>query len=325
MIVRELFRFPVKSLGGERLEVAEVEPRGLVGDRLWAVFDERARGITGAKKLPALLELSARFARPPLRGEAPRRVPPVLVGFPDGAELASDDPRLSRRLSDFVGRAVSLAPLRPASALGHYRGLQADKAALRQAFGLEPGEPLPDLSMLPVGFLALLGVFATPPGSYFDVYPLHVLTTSSLEALEERARDLALGPVDVRRFRPNVLVDTTGASGFVEAAWPGATLAFGRGAAASARVACVTPRCAMPARRQAELAPDPRVSKALAREAERCLGVYASLPRAGRIAVGDEVTVRAPRETALGRALSRAQTNAKRRALRLLERLLPGP
>jgi uncharacterized protein YcbX len=332
MFIRELWRYPVKSLGGERLEAVDVERRGLVGDRLWAVLDRRTGELTGAKKLPALLELEARFGRPPLRGEAPRRVPPVVITFPDGEALASDDARLERRLGDFVGRAVALVPLRPARELGHYRSLQADKASLRQTFGLEPGEPLPDLSMLPAGLLAMLGLFATPPGTYFDVSPLHVLTTASLAALERAAPGLSL---EARRFRPNVLVDMGAEVGLVEVGWPGATLSFGtqgshgsRGSggardALRARVVCVTPRCAMPARRHLELPAEPRVSKVVASEAERCLGVYASPLAEGRLGVGD--ALRVIPEPALARALRPAQRLAKRRALRLLERLLPGP
>lgn len=314
--VQQLWRHPVKSLAGEALEHAHVERRGIVGDRLWAVRDDENDTITSAKRLPALLRLRARFVVEPRAGEAPHHVPAVVIGFPDGSELESGDRRVHTRLSELVGRRVSLVPLRPKSDRRHYRALQADKAALRQTFGLEPGEPIPDLSMLPVGVLALLSVFATPPGSYFDVFPLHLLTTASLRALGSLAPGVDF---DVRRFRPNVLLECEG-DGFVEATWAGSALTLG---SARARIECATVRCSMPARAQLDLPADPDVMKVVAREAERCLGIYASVPRPGRVSVGERVDLEPARDNALARRLDRLGTAAKRGALRLVERLLP--
>lgn len=316
MIATQLWRYPVKSMAGERLEVAELERRGIVGDRLWAVRDDDKHTLTSAKKLPALLRLRARFLDEPQPRQAPARVPPVAIGFPNGDEISSSDPSVHRRLSDLVEHPVSLVPLRPTRELGHFRALQADKAELRRVFGLEPGEPLPDLSMLPLGFLALLSAFATPPGSYFDVYPLHLLTTSSLAALRAAAPDVSFDP---QRFRPNVLLHTDG-EGFLEHGWVASTLSLG---SARARVECVTPRCSMPARPQLDLPADARVMKVIARETERTLGVYASIPRGGRIRVGQTVTLGQRREGALARTLGQLRTGTKRRLLKLFERLLP--
>ena len=61
--VAEIFRFPVKSMGGERLPRVEVGPQGVPGDRAWAVRDETRGGIRGAKKIPALMGCRARYAR----------------------------------------------------------------------------------------------------------------------------------------------------------------------------------------------------------------------------------------------------------------------
>lgn len=135
--IQQIWRYPVKSMAGEPLELAQIERRGIVGDRLWAVRDEEKSALTSAKKLPALLRLRARFVTEPRAGEAPHRVPGVVIGLPDGSELESSDARVHERLSDFVGRRVSLVPLRPKSDRRHYRALQADKAALPQVFGLE--------------------------------------------------------------------------------------------------------------------------------------------------------------------------------------------
>ena len=61
MRVLELWRYPVKSLQGELLEVAAVMSGGLEGDRTFALFDvETGFGLT-ARRVPELLFASSRF------------------------------------------------------------------------------------------------------------------------------------------------------------------------------------------------------------------------------------------------------------------------
>ena len=103
MRVLELWRYPVKSLQGERLETAEIGPEGIAGDRQWALFDvETGFGLT-ARRVPDLLFGSAR-----LRADGT-----VEVVLPDGT--VTDDDGV---ISDWLGRRVSLraaseAPERP--------------------------------------------------------------------------------------------------------------------------------------------------------------------------------------------------------------------
>ena len=93
MQVAELWRYPVKSLQGERLDSTEVGPDGLAGDRQWALFDvATGYGLT-ARRVPDLLFLSGR-----LRADGH-----VEVVVPDGA-VTSDD----AVLSDWLGRSVTL-------------------------------------------------------------------------------------------------------------------------------------------------------------------------------------------------------------------------
>ena len=93
MRVAELWRYPVKSLQGERLTSAEAGPDGLAGDRQWALFDvDTGFGLT-ARRVPDLLFLSAR-----LRADGH-----VEVVLPDGT-VTSDD----AVLSDWLGRSVAL-------------------------------------------------------------------------------------------------------------------------------------------------------------------------------------------------------------------------
>ena len=93
MQVDELWRYPVKSLQGERLTGAEVGPEGLAGDRQWALFDVgTGLGLT-ARRVPDLLFLTGRLS-PDGR---------VEVVLPDGSVTSED-----AVLSDWFGRPVAL-------------------------------------------------------------------------------------------------------------------------------------------------------------------------------------------------------------------------
>src|SRR6476469_2123982 len=90
MRIAELWRFPVKSLGGERLDRADIETDGLSGDRRFALFDvETGYGLT-ARRVPELLFASARWL-----GDG------VEVTLPDGSIAVDDD-----ALSSWLGRPV---------------------------------------------------------------------------------------------------------------------------------------------------------------------------------------------------------------------------
>ena len=167
----------------------------------------------------------------------------------------------------------------------------------------------PDFSMMPLGTLMELGSYATPRGTYFDAATLHVITRASLAALREVLE--TDGDADVRRFRPNVVVDTGDAHGFVEAGWTGSTLALG---ACEAFVDCPTPRCSMPIRAQAGLPAEPRVLKAIVAHAERCRTEIARLESAEER--GAEATAALAeaqtRRAALGKKLSAGRAKAAR-------------
>lgn len=93
MRVVELWRYPVKSMQGERVETADVGPAGLVGDRQWGVVD-LATGLTlTARREPRLLFAAARLTS----------ADEVVVELPDGS-VADDDAALSA----WLGRDVAL-------------------------------------------------------------------------------------------------------------------------------------------------------------------------------------------------------------------------
>lgn len=93
MRVAELWRFPVKSLQGERVEVTDVGLQGVAGDRQWAIFDlGTGFGLT-ARRAPELLHAAARL----------REGGGVEIVLPDGTIAADDD-----ALSAWLGRPVAL-------------------------------------------------------------------------------------------------------------------------------------------------------------------------------------------------------------------------
>jgi uncharacterized protein YcbX len=125
---------------------------------------------------------------------------------------------------------------------------------------------------------------------------VHLLTTATLDGCRSARPDLDW---DVRRFRPNVVVDVTGEP-FVEDTWAGRELQLGE---VVLRITQPTVRCAMPLRAQPPHDSDPS-SAALARQPElhdalvelnasfpNHLGVYAEVVTPGTIGVGDPVSV----------------------------------
>ena len=103
MRVLELWRYPVKSLQGERLDHADVGPEGIAGDRQWALFDlDTGFGLT-ARRVPELL-----FAAGRLRADGG-----VEVVLQDGT-VTTDDGTISAWLGRRVTlRAAGRAPERP--------------------------------------------------------------------------------------------------------------------------------------------------------------------------------------------------------------------
>jgi uncharacterized protein YcbX len=278
--IRELRRYPVKSMGGEVLDAIEIGTDGLQGDRAWAVRDEVRGGIRGAKKIPALMRLRAGYEEAP--GDHGSSA--ALIYLPDGSTVSTGDPEVNERLSKAVDHSVSLWPLVSAENLDHYRRgapTESDfEKELRGIFGRLPDEPLPDLSIFPPEVME----FESPPGTYFDAFPLMLLSESSLRAMGGKVPGSVF---DVRRFRPNLLVsDTDSSIEFPEQDWRGRRLQIGD---AIVRVTAECPRCVMVTHGFEDLPEDPGVMRALVREAGGNLGVYATVEVPGRVKAGDAV------------------------------------
>lgn len=286
--VKEIWRYPVKSMGGERLTETHLAKGGVPFDRGWAVRDEADKTIRGGKYLGALLNCSARY----LMDTPASPVPKAEITLPDGRQIVTDDAKIHATLSDALGKPVTLWP-RPSreDAENHRPAPPADlETHLRTVFALEPGEPLPDFSAFPPDVLQELMVYGSPRGTYFDAFPVNVLTEASLRFMQSQ---LPGSNIDVRRFRPNFLIaDDAAPARPVEFEWIGREVRLG-----SARIAAVMPcpRCIMTTRAQegphVNLPRDSAIMRTLVRETGQNLSIYATVSTEGRVAVADAAGV----------------------------------
>jgi uncharacterized protein len=273
MHVDQIWQYPVKSMIGVTVARADLVETGVAGDRTWAVRDEVRGGIRGAKKIGALMRLAARHDDDGA----------VVITLPDGGSVRSDDTDAAERVSAAIDHPVTLWPLQPATDLDHYRRGAADSDnmmdELQAIFGREDGEPLPDFSIFP----PVITEFESPPGTYLDAFPLMIMSTSALRALQTALPDSA---VDVRRFRPSFVIDTGDEVGHPEFGWFGRRIAIG---SAVIEVGAACPRCVMVTREiSADLPVDRAVLRHVVKDLDQNVGVYATVVTPGSIALGDE-------------------------------------
>jgi uncharacterized protein YcbX len=250
MQLEAIWRYPVKSLQGERLSEATLDGNGLRGDRCWGVRDEATGKILTGRREPQLLLAAASLADD---GE------PEIV-LPSGDRCRGIGPETDAALSDWLHRLVTLV-----DAIGAPPG-----NAEFFADATDDTSPAIEWSM--------------PPGRFVDASPLLLLTTASLRA----GADLhAAGDWDVRRFRPNLLIEVD-ADGWVEDDWCGQTVGVGA-TELLPRQPCV--RCTMVTRPQPALTLDLDIYRTVARHHDGTLGVWTDVESPGSIRVGDPVII----------------------------------
>lgn len=224
--------------------------------------------------------MSAKYLEePPSSGSGP-----ALISLPDASEVLTTAPDVGEQLSKAIAHDVTLTGLAPADDLDFYKSrldLPDDvQGYLRDLFARTPDEPLPDLAKFPPEIFQ----YSSPPGTFFDAYPLLVMTSNSLAHLT------AAGPgvrFDVRRFRPNLLVEAgDGSAGLPENEWVGKRMRIG-GAVVGATMEC--PRCVMTTHGFHDVQKDPKVMRHLVQSAGGNLGIYATVDQPGAVAVGDPV------------------------------------
>ena len=241
--VVSLWRYPVKSMLGEELHTAQVQDHGLLGDRAYALLDSSDRKVATAKnprKWPNLFAFRATFIEPSGRGA---QVPPVRITLPDGTIVTSEQSDLNQVLSQALNREVTLA----ATEHGPVVGVQSAGPA---AWTAHAEEYWPDIAGL--DHRDTVTDFALPAGTFFDCATVHLLTTATLNQLQDFYPQ---GRFEVQRFRPNIVVEPVGgAQSFAEHTWIGHTLAIGDEVRLSITGPCG--RCVMTTLAQGELPSD---------------------------------------------------------------------
>jgi uncharacterized protein len=241
--VDAIFRYPVKSMGGEQLETAELGWHGLEGDRRLAfrrMNDRSAFPWLTAGKLPDLLLFAPvrRGGDAPEDSTQPDSLLPTHIRTPEGVEM----PVFGEDLAAEIGRRY--------------------------------GAPVEMMQM---------------KHGIFDDASISVI---ALDTVHEIGRLAGLS-ADVRRFRPNVVVRSLRPVPFQEDEWLGGVLSFGEGDdAPTVAVTMRDGRCAMLNLDPDTASPSPAMMKAVVRANQNNAGVYATVTRIGRLAVGQTIRLR---------------------------------
>jgi uncharacterized protein YcbX len=261
---------------GEELNACEVTDHGLLGDRVYALLDSSDGKVASAKnprKWPQLFDFRAAFVDTPQSGA---QLPPVRITLPDGNMLSSTQTEVNRTLSGVLNREVTLEVTERAQR-------EVVESTFPNPWTPKAEEYWPDMEGL--DYRDIVTDFDLPEGTFFDCAVVHVLTTATLD----RLRDLyPQGRFEVRRFRPNLVVQTAdGVKDFVENAWIGHTLAIGDQVRLSISGPC--PRCVMTTLAQGDLPKDPGILRTAAQHNQVNVGVYASVRQGGMVRRGDAV------------------------------------
>ena len=256
--VVSLWRYPLKSMMGEELNATFID-NSIQGDRSFALVDAETGKVVSAKnprKWPNLFDFRASYVEPVYAG-AP--LPAVRVTLPDGSTVLTKQSDFNAVLSKAFAREVTLSQ------------------TTLQTPGLEEFWP----EVEGIAYNNIVTDEAMPPNTFFDLAPIHLLTTSTIERLKDLYPQ---GRFEVRRFRPNIVVETP-SKDFVENAWVGRTLAIGDEVRLSITAPC--PRCVMTTLPQGDLPRDLGVLRTAAKNNDAHVGVYATVLQGGTIRRGD--------------------------------------
>ncbi len=268
--VASLHRFPVKSMQGEVLASVDLDENGIVGDRTWALRDAESGKLVSAKR--------PRLWRALLDCTATGTGSDVDVTLPDGETYGIRDPGLRVSLSALLGREVEVEA------------------------STEPMQGTYESDWPEIDGISLAGEMEFPTNltgegtSFIDLGILHVLTTASMRSIAAANPDVT---VDVRRFRPSILIDTPDLDGFPENDWKGRALQIGTGDdAVEITIGDPAPRCIMTTVAQGDLRREPGVLQTIAAENKlsnelgtfACLGAYATVTRSGTIRTSDPIS-----------------------------------
>ncbi|MDP9288146.1 MAG: MOSC domain-containing protein [Thermoproteota archaeon] len=262
-MVVSIWRYPVKSMLGEELNSSYVTERGLIGDRAYALIDQKTGKVASAKnpkKWGKLFDFRSVFIDPP---QVVENIPSVRITFPDGTHIFSDQDNIDYTLSKVLDQDVRL--MRASLERPSYEEYWPDIDGLAQR------AKVTDETM--------------PSQTFFDLAVIHLLTTSTINRLRELYPE---GRFEVRRFRPNIVIESaSGEKDFIENLWMGKKIMIGEDIVLRVTGSCT--RCVMTTLPQGDLPKDLGILRTIARYNKVNAGVYASVQRGGTIHRGDLV------------------------------------
>ena len=266
--VASIWRYPVKSMAGEQLESVLVSSKGIVGDRVYAFVNEESNRTAVVRKWAEnFLNYHPHFVSEP---NADSDVPLVRIRMPSGETLTSGTSELEERISEVFDRKLKLMSSAPPGML-----IEVPQGTL--------GGSMSEVTEFPLGGGAT-------PGAFVDYGSLHLIASSTLNHFQKAYPQ---GRFDVRRFRPNIVIDTQ-SQALTENTWVGRTIAIGLELVLRVTIPC--PRCISVTLAQDDLPRDPGILRVVAQHnmcdlgdfgTLPCAGVYADVVRAGRIQCGD--------------------------------------
>ncbi|BFU96939.1 MAG: molybdenum cofactor sulfurase [Nitrospira sp.] len=274
--VTSLWRYPVKSMGGEELAAAEVTAYGLLGDRAYALIDSADGKAATAKnpgKWPTMFAFRAAFVEPPKKGTA---IPAVRITLPNGETVNTTAAECDHVLSRILNRTVTVAKAEGGRVSGVQTSLRAWSGKSEEyrldIEGIDQRDSVQD--------------FTLPTGTFFDGALVHLVTTATLSRLHELYPS---GHFEAPRFRPNVVVDVgSGEKRFLEQSWIGRTVAIGD---VMLKITDPCARCVMTTLPQGDLPKDTGILKTAVQHSQGYVGVYAAVVSEGTIKRGDTVSV----------------------------------
>jgi len=227
-----IYRYPVKSMAGELLDVARLGWHGIEGDRRFAfrrINDNSGFPWLSASKLPELI-----LYKPFIVDGSEF---PTHVRTPEGNEFELRSDELRQEISRRFGSDVEMMNLR---------------------------------------------------SGIFDETSISIISPGTVNGIQrESGREM-----DLRRFRPNIVIETSSGEPFEEDKWVGRTLLFGDGSACAAiKVIMKDERCVMVNLHPDTAAKDSEVMKTIVRLNENNAGVYATVVNAGVLRVSEVVTL----------------------------------
>ena len=265
MKVVSLWRYPVKSMMGDELNPCHVTEKGVLGDRAYGIIDIETGKLANAKnpkKWPKMFYYRATYTEDV---HSPNEIPPVRITMPDGNTVLSEEPNVNERLSSSFNRNVVL-------------GSPSQESVQFEGYVPEAIKELDNRG----------SIFSrtAPKGTFFDIGLIHIITTNTIEKLQQLTPSSRIEP---RRFRPNIILDVPGQKGFVEEEWVGCTISIDSDV--QLKIVQPTKRCVMTTLAQGDLPNDLNVLRTLAQQNNGVFGVYAEVIQAGRITVGDHVDI----------------------------------